>query len=103
MPANDLSYLLAAIDSKLGLIRYNLSLETEHPLNMINSYKLIFDLTEQLAVDRTSLWTSQRVHDPRWHLLMSFTEIQSAPYSLFIKGMNRRFMELSYGTIYHIG
>lgn len=101
-PANELIYLLAAIESKLGLIRFNLSLETEHPLNMINSYKLIFDLTEQITTDK-SMWNSNRMHDPHWNLLMSFTEIQSAPYALFIKGMNRRFIEMSYGTIYHIG
>lgn len=100
-PPNDLVYLLATIESKLSLIRFNLSLETEHPLNTINSYKLIFDLAEQFTVER--VMRQRKTHDSRWHLLTSFTEIQSAPYALFIKGMNRRFIELSYGTIYHIG
>lgn len=101
-PTSDLIYFLAAVESKLSLIRYNLSLESEHPLNMINSYKLIFDLAEQFTVDK-SMWNNRKVHDSRWHLLVSFAELQNAPYALFIKGMNRRFIELSYGTIYHIG
>lgn len=50
-----------------------------------------------------SFYTSSMKHDNQWHLVKTFTEIQNAPYSLFIKGMNRRFIELAYGTIYHIG
>lgn len=101
-PSSGMVVLMATIQSKLDSIRSNLSLKTEHPLNMINSYKLIFDMSEQFSVDK-SLFTDRKFYDYRWHLLKSFIEIQNAPYSLFIKGMNRRFIELAYGTIYHIG
>lgn len=101
-PTSDLIYPLAAIEAKLGLIRSNLSLEYDHPLSMINSYKLIFDIAEQYTIER-SLHSGSRIHDSRWYLMKSFAEIQHAPYSLFVKGMSRRFIELAYGTIYHIG
>lgn len=101
-PTSDLIYLLAAIESKLGLIRSNLSLQYDHPLDMINSYKMIFDIAEQYSIEKT-MYNERKIHDSRWYLMKSFAEIQNAPYSLFIKGMNRRFIELAYGTIYHIG
>ena len=98
--------LLSSIQGKLAHLRGNLSLKAEHPLNVINSYKMIFDLVETSSMtgilfDRAL--TQTPVHGPTASLLYSFTEIQNAPYSLFIKGMNRRFIELSYGTIYHLG
>ena len=102
-PTSELIYFLAEIESKLSLIRLNLSLDEENPLNIITSYKLIFDLAEQFCVETKFIWIDTKLYGSRWYSLLSFIEIQSAPYAMFIKGMNRRFIELSYGTIFHIG
>ena len=95
--------MIDSIETKLETIRSNLSLSTDHPLTMINSYKLIFDIAEQYSLERKFYQTPMMKHDNQWHLIKSFAQIQNSPYSLFIKGMNRRFIELAYGTIYHIG
>nr|XP_046917701.1 uncharacterized protein LOC124498042 [Dermatophagoides farinae] len=99
---DDLAKMIDSFETKLDSIRSNLSLATDHPLTMINSYKLIFDIAEQYSIER-KLYQTPMKHDSQWHLIKSFSQIQNSPYALFIKGMDRRFIELAYGTIYHIG
>ncbi|OTF72573.1 hypothetical protein BLA29_005402 [Euroglyphus maynei] len=99
---DDLAKMIDSIETKLETIRSNLSLSSDHPLTMINSYKLIFDIAEQYSIEKKLYQTTMK-KDSQWHLIKSFSQIQNSPYALFIKGMNRRFIELAYGTIYHIG
>ncbi|UXI18660.1 LIM and SH3 domain protein F42H10.3 [Sarcoptes scabiei] len=89
-----LTDLLNLIEAKLNTIRANLTLSTDNPTYIINSFKEIFILAELYYVEKSP----QEVDN---QLITSFQYIQSGPYSLFLKGMNRRFIELTYGTIYH--
>ncbi|KAH9412526.1 hypothetical protein DERP_006488 [Dermatophagoides pteronyssinus] len=76
---NDLAKMIDSIETKLETIRSNLSLSTDHPLTMINSYKLIFDIAEQYSLERKFYQTPMMKHDNQWHLIKSFAQIQNSP------------------------
>ncbi|KPM05825.1 hypothetical protein QR98_0042970 [Sarcoptes scabiei] len=76
-----LTDLLNLIEAKLNTIRANLTLSTDNPTYIINSFKEIFILAELYFVEKSP----QEVDN---QLITSFQYIQSGPYSLFLKVMN---------------
>lgn len=87
-------FLMEDTQAQLQAIRTNLSLESSDPLAIINGYKQIFRGGEDYFLS---------IKQPTGRTENLFLQLESHPYSTLIMGMDNRFIELAYGTLYHIG
>lgn len=87
-----LSNLLSLIEAKLADIRMTRVYVGVNPLNVIQFYLNLSEVIERkcFLLDALSMNGLVRRHFP----------LPSTAYALFIKGMSKRFAELSHGTVY---